>query len=536
MFESAMCRWISEHSNQGVLVTDTDLSIRFCNRLIERWTGKKASDIVGASLLDVFPEIESRGFADYYRAALAGESRVLSHGLHKYLLSTRNPGRTSTDPSQTKQSGRIAALEHGGNIIGTITVIEDVTERVEREAELSRRLEEREKLLASELEARRLAEDNSRVKDEFLATVSHEIRSPLNAIRGWTLILRGEPDQETLRHALDTIDRNVVSQSQIIEDLLDISRMVSGQLKLEMQPIDLVDVVAAAVDNISPTAEAKEVEVVTTLEPSPIFVTGDGDRIQQVLWNLLSNAIKFTPAGGSVKVSVRADSDSAELVVRDDGIGIPNDFLPFVFDRFRQADGGKKRRHGGLGLGMSIVKNLVEMHDGSISVQSPGEGQGTAFTIKIPRLLPLHGVEQTDELTNEAHDSVRSLRMLKCRIMIVDDDDDSREMLKILLSTRNAEVLAAGSAMECLAQFTAFRPDILISDLGMPEMDGYDLIKQVRSLSAESGGDVPAIALTGYVSVEEQKRVRASGFDSHIAKPLDQSILVQTISELLDRT
>jgi len=531
-FETATSRWISDHAPTGILVTDTSLTIRYCNKWVVKQTGKKEDDIVGHRLLSVFPEIEMRGLAHYYRAALKGESHVLSFRLHKYLLQMPvNRGAPLVD--QMQQSCRIAPLLDGEIVTGTITIIEDVTERTARERELRSQLGERERLLASELEARRLAEENSRLKDEFLATVSHEIRAPLNAIRGWTLILRGgSVDKETFDHALDTIDRNVVSQSQVIEDLLDISRMVTGQMKLEFRPVDLCESIESALDDLSPAAVTKEIRLIKTISPAASIVSGDGDRIRQILWNLISNAIKFTPAKGTVEVILHGDEDFAEVTVRDNGSGIPPEFQPFVFDRFRQADGGMKRRHGGLGLGLSIVKSLVEMHGGTVSVESGGEGAGTAFSVRIPRLLGRRD-DEISEMADSFSNSAQPLKMLNCRIMIVDDDDDSREMLRILLSTRNAEVLAAGSAWEALAHFETFNPDIVISDLGMPEMDGYDLIRQIRTSLSKELSNVPAIALTGYVSADEQKRVKASGFDAHLSKPLDQTILVQTISDLL---
>ena len=532
-FEAAICRWVSEHGPRGVLATDLDLTIRYCNKWVERQTGKKSSEIIGQNLLALFPEIGARGLDRHYRDALGGSSTVLSHRLHSYLIEM--PASAGTPDTLMQQTCRIAPLLENERTIGTITVIEDVTERTTREKELREQLDEREGLLARELEARRTAEENSRLKDEFLATVSHEIRAPLHAIRGWTLILRGgSVDSETFNHALDTIDRNVVSQSQIIEDLLDISRMVTGQLKLDLRPVDLCESVEAAIDSLSPAARSKEIRLTKAVEPATSFVTGDADRIQQILWNLISNAIKFTPANGSIEVGLRESGDHAEITVRDNGGGISPDFLPFVFDRFRQADGGMKRRHGGLGLGLSIVRNLVELHGGTVSADSRGEGSGTTFTVTLPRLVLVSGDGAFGQAV-EPSDDVQPLRMLKCRIMIVDDDEDSREMLRILLSTRNAEVLAAGGAAEALALIESFEPDVLISDLGMPEMDGYDLIRQVRSSESELCRRVPAIALTGYVSIEEQRRVRSSGFDVHISKPLDHAVLVQTIGELLDR-
>jgi signal transduction histidine kinase/ActR/RegA family two-component response regulator len=522
---------MTENSTQGVLVTDAGLKISHCNRWIEKQTEKSGKDINGLSLFSVFPEIEMRGLADYYRQVLLGESRVLSHSFHQYLLAMPAPSPDS-GMEMMQQTCRIAPLIEAGNIVGTITIIEDVTDRVIRELELKARLKEKELLLKSELAARRLAEENSRVKDEFLATVSHEIRAPLNAIKGWSLILRRGPvDKQTFNHALDTIDRNVTAQSELIEDLLDISRMVTGQLALELNAVDLVEILNSAIDSMSPTLGAKELKLNRTFGSKASFVLADRERIQQVFWNLLSNAIKFTPANGSIEVVLLEDENFVSISVRDNGIGISPEFLPFVFDQFRQGDGGKRRRHGGLGLGLSIVKNLVALHGGSVGAESPGEGQGTSFTVTLPRLV----FNESEPLSAKRRSAPEPLaaRSLDYKILIVDDDNDARETLRMILSMQDAEVVAAGGVEEALAVFDQFKPDLLISDLGMPGMDGYDLIKNIRSLRPENGGSVPAIALTGYVSAEEQQRVRESGFNSHLSKPLDHRILINRITELL---
>jgi CheY-like chemotaxis protein/two-component sensor histidine kinase len=365
-----------------------------------------------------------------------------------------------------------------------------------------------------------------------LASVSHEIRTPLNAINGWTQILQSsEMDQEKFRHALNTIQRNVASQMQIIDDLLDISRIVTGQMRLDLQTVNLADSIETALDNIGPAFQARQIKVIKTIETNSAFVMGDQSRLQQILWNLLSNAVKFTPIRGSIEIVLREVADFAELSVRDSGSGIELDFLPHVFERFRQADGSSKRKHGGLGLGLSIVKNLVELHGGTVTAES--DAAGANFTVLLPLLLM-----QTDN----GFDAAGNAELEKTagsfggvRILVVDDDADSREMLRYVLEESRAQVLTAGSAREALAQLAVFNPDILISDLGMPEMDGYDLIRQIRAMPSESGGQTPAIALTGYVSAEEQKRVRSAGFDIHVAKPVDFQKLMGIIRNLLHR-
>ena len=527
-----MIAWMCEFAAQGLLVTDENLKIRWCNKWFEKQSEKSEQDLKGHHLLEVFPELQTRGFDRYYRDALAGQSRILSHRLHKYLL-PMTPSAGATAFAQMQQSARISPLFEDERIIGTITVIEDVTERVARELELNVQLEERERLLASEQVARELAEENSRLKDEFLASVSHEIRTPLNAINGWTQILLGsDADTEKARHALNTIQRNVGSQMQIIDDLLDISRIVTGQMRLDLHTVNLAESIETALDNLRPAINARQIELVKTIESEAVFIMGDVNRLQQVLWNLLSNSVKFTPLKGRIEVLLREVDDFAEIIIRDSGHGIPQDFLPFVFERFRQADGSSKRKHGGLGLGLSIVKNLVEMHGGTITAESAGEGSGATFTIMLPLLL----TRKSDDDGGPAGPLVKGVErnFAGVRILIVDDDADSREMLRFFLEDKKAQIMTVGTAWEAVVQFSAFEPDILISDLGMPEMDGYDLIKQIRAMPSENGGRIPAIALTGYVSVEEQKRVDAAGFDVHVAKPVDFNKLVETISRLLN--
>jgi len=528
---AALLRWVHDLSVQGIILTDEQLLVRFCNGWLEKQIGTKESDLIGRHLFDIFPELKTRGVDRYYFEAINGQSRVLSHRLHKYLLPMAPSSGVGTF-AQMQQSARISPLYEEDRIVGTITVIDDVTERVIREMELNAQLEERGRLLSSELAARELAEANSRIKDEFLATVSHEIRAPLNAITGWTqLLLNGQLDEARSHHALDTIQRNVKSQAQIIEDLLDISRIVAGQMRLDLQPLNLTESIEAAIESVSPAAVAKNIQLIQSAPSQPVFIMGDGGRLQQILWNLLANAVKFTPGGGMVETALREIDGFAELTVRDNGQGIRADFLPFVFDRFRQAEGGSKRKAGGLGLGLSIVRNLVEMHGGVIAVESRGEGSGTVFTISLPLLIAEKDRSGSGRMGKRTDDS-DAHDISGCRILIVEDDKDSREMLGILLEAFNAETMMAATATEALGQMPRFKPDILISDLGMPEIDGYDLIKQIRTLTPDQGGRVPAIALTGFAGAEEMKRVHSAGFDMHLSKPIDQDKLIKAVNQL----
>ena len=527
---SAFQRWMHEFSANGFLLTDENLKIGFCNAWLAKQIGVAEADLLGRDLFEVFPDLKKRGFNRYYTEALNGQSRILSYRLHKYLL-TMPPSAGVGAYVQMQQSARISPLSDGSKIVGTVTMIEDVTERVTRENELNAQLEERDRLLASELDARELAETNSRIKDEFLAAVSHEIRAPLNAITGWTqLLVNGGLDDTEKRHALDTIQRNVRSQSQIIEDLLDISRIVVGQMRLDLKPIDLSEIVDSALESASPTARSKNIQIVKSVPDKAPFVMGDSSRLQQILWNLLSNSVKFTDLGGSVEITLREVSDFAELSIADSGQGISPDFLPYVFDRFRQAEGGSKRKQGGLGLGLSIVKNLVEMHGGEISAESRGEGCGARFTIMLPLLIPDESRSVHTQLEGGLKGNYPDVA--GCRILIVEDDPDSREMLDMLLRTLSIETATAATAAEALDQLSTFRPDVLISDLGLPEVDGYDLIRRIRSLSPDEGGTIPALALTGFASVEEKKRVHSAGFDLHLAKPVEYGKLVEAIGHI----
>ena len=375
-------------------------------------------------------------------------------------------------------------------------------------------------LLDSERTARAEAERTSRMKDEFLATLSHELRTPLNAILGWTQVLRdGHADLEDLAHGLGTIERNARVQTQIIEDLLEMSRIISGKVRLDVQRIDLAPVVQASIDTVLPSAEAKGVRLQVILDPAARPVSGDPNRLQQVFWNLLSNAIKFTPRGGRVQVLLERVNPHLEVSVIDTGEGIAPEFLPHVFDRFRQADASTTRRHGGLGLGLAIVKQLVELHGGSVRVHSDGPGQGTTFRVLLP-LTVLHPVPEPGEEerrhpraeSSSPSISLECLNLAGVKVLVVDDEEDARLLVKRLLEDRQARVRTAGSATEAMELFRAEKPDVLVSDIGMPQEDGYSLIRRVRALGPEHGGNVPALALTAYARSEDRLKSNHGGF------------------------
>jgi len=384
------------------------------------------------------------------------------------------------------------------------------------------------------------AEESSRLKEEFLATISHELRTPLSAILGWTRMLRlGQLSKAEASKALDTIERNARAQAQLVDDLLDVSRIITGKLRMDVRPADPNSFIDAAVEAVTPAAEAKGVRVQKVIDTGAISIPGDPVRLQQVVWNLLSNAIKFTPRGGRVQIRSERVNSHLDIVVSDTGQGISPDFLPHVFDRFRQADQKTSRQHGGMGLGLAIVRHLVELHGGTVSAASEGEGRGATFTVSLP-ITPIY---QTDASGERIHPGARELlpvdnsteRLDDLRILVVDDEPDTRDLLKQGLEYCGAKVKDVGSAAEALKSLETFIPDILISDIGMPGVDGYDLIRQIRKLPVDKGGKVAAIALTAYTRIEDRLQALRAGYDMHVPKPVELAELVAVATTLTRR-
>jgi PAS domain S-box-containing protein len=382
----------------------------------------------------------------------------------------------------------------------------------------------------------RQAQAVNRIKDEFLATLSHELRSPLNGILGWAQLLRRRHlDSETTSQGLETIERNAKAQVQLIDDLLDISRVIRGKLRLDVRPINLIPVIEAAIDAMRPAADAKEISLKWDVDPDAGLISGDPDRLQQVLWNLLSNAIKFTPKQGEVTVRLQRAETQVEITVSDTGKGINPDFLPFVFERFRQADGSLTRSYGGLGLGLAIVRHLIELHGGTVQAFSPGEGQGSTFTVKLPLFTgesDSYSHSQTEHLPLPHDSAARVPRLDRVRVLVVDDEADTRTLLATALKDCGAEVETAASAEAAIAQLDQFQPQILVSDIGLPYIDGYALIRQIRQRCAEEGGDIPAIALTAYARQEDRRQALLAGFQTQIAKPINPNELVVVVGNL----
>jgi signal transduction histidine kinase/CheY-like chemotaxis protein len=421
-----------------------------------------------------------------------------------------------------------------------IALVRELTMRLWTRLERARAEEEREQLLQSEQAAREEAERANRLKDEFLATLSHELRTPLNAILGWSQMLQNNNlDEAGVKRATGTIERNARAQSQLIDDILDVSRIITGKLRLDVRAVDLANVISAAVDAARPAAEAKNIRLQTLIDPQATQISGDSDRLQQVVWNLLSNAIKFTPKGGRVQVRLERVNSHIEIVISDTGAGIEPEFLPFVFERFRQSDGSMTRRHGGLGLGLAIVRQLVELHGGTVSVESKGGGQGAMFIVSLP-FLPVR-LEPEEDLPR-VHPTAENGSVLDCppelsglRVLLVDDEADSRELLNFVLESCGAQISTASSAGEAVELIKRERFDVIISDIGMPEEDGFSLIRKIRGFSNEQGGNIPAIALTAYARAEDRVQALRSGFQMHIAKPVESAELTAAVANLAGR-
>ena len=522
----ALLAAVVESSDDAIITKTLDGTITSWNASAARLLGYAADEIIGQPITVLIPpdrQEEERHIIANLRAGNRIEHyetvRVAKDGRLIEVSLTISPLRDQT-----------------GEIVGASKILRDVTERKRIERELQELLGERNQLLASERAARSEAERLSTSKDEFLALLSHELRTPLNAILGWTQILRsGSLASANFEKGLGVIERNVRAQTQLVDDLLDMSRIISGQMRLEVQPVMPYAFVQGAIESARPAADARGVRLEATLDPAAGPVSGDANRLQQVVWNLISNAIKFTPRGGHVQVTFERVNSNIEICVADSGIGIQPDFLPHIFERFRQADATTTREHGGLGLGLSIVKHIVELHAGTVVANSDGEGQGATFRVRLP-------VAVSRWSPNRPHEHPRSSQRLAVPfvnadlsnlvVLVVDDDADSRDLLHRLLSDCGATVTAAASAAEALAATDNQRPDLLISDIGMPEIDGYQLL---RSLRANSDVRFPAIALTAFARSEDRTRALLAGFVAHVSKPVEPAELIATVAAVSGR-
>jgi PAS domain S-box-containing protein len=477
-----------------------------------------------------------------YNVLRTGKSELYSHVTDEMLVAgARDDEYLHILREMGLSAVMIVPLAAHGRTLGAITFVAAGSGRDfgAEDLALAEALSHRAALAIDNARLYREAQEANRLKDEFLATVSHELRTPLTAVIGWLHLIRsGQMDEEAVARALETVERNARSQAQLIEDLLDVSRIVTGKLRLDIRTVDLAPVIDGAITSARPAADAKRISIRADLDPRLPRVSGDPERLQQVVWNLLSNAVKFTPEGGRVEVSTRQRDSQVEIVVSDTGRGIPAEFLPHVFDRFRQADQSTTRAQGGLGLGLAVVRHLVELHGGTARAESGGEGKGATFIVSLPAngaARPRDGDEppQADGKAPSASDEEPSLEAL--RVLVVEDDADARELIALALRRLGAEAVGASSADEALDLLSRERFDVLLSDIGMPERDGYSLIAELRALPPERGGATPAAALTAYAREEDRDKALAAGFQAHLPKPISPAELIETVARLAGR-
>jgi two-component system CheB/CheR fusion protein len=513
---------IVESSDDAIISKDLNGIITSWNKGAQKLFGYTAEEVIGKSIRILIPPDRENE-----------ESYILDRIRRGEPIDHYETVRRRKDGSEIDISLMVSPIrDKAGKVLGASKIARDITER--------KRIEiEREELLRRESAARADAEKASRTKDEFLATVSHELRSPLNAILGWARMLSEKQlGQEKTAHAFEVIYRNARAQNQLIGDLLDVSRIISGKLRLELSEVELIPIIEAAMDVVRPAADAKNIRLISTLDPAARLAAVDPDRLQQIVWNLLSNAVKFTPAGGQVAVHLEPEDTRFTITVSDTGEGIEPEFLPFVFDRFRQFEGDAKRTHGGLGLGLAIVRHLVELHGGTISVTSPGKGRGATFTMRFPLRLgrmetsgdERARLEDAGEITRRRDSAPRRLRDL--RVLVVDDELDARELLSSILTDYGAEVKSCASAAEALQTLDEWQPDVLVSDIGMPREDGYTFMRKVRARDPERGGRIPAVAVTAYARGRDERMALAAGYQMHIPKPVESDLLAASVASL----
>ena len=516
-----------------------------------RLVGRRSDKLVGQPAAEALPELEEQGIWEIpekvyrtgepfavreYAAQLDRKGDgVLEEAYFDWIAqATRDPhgtidGVLNISIEVTDQVIARRALEASRKHLEDVVAQMKLSERALRESD-----GERQVLLARAERALSSAESASRAKDEFLAIVSHELRNPLNAMLGWTRMLRsGALSEERAVRALETIERNATNQAQLIEDLLDVSRVVAGKLPLDVQTVTFARVIEAAIDSARPAIEARGLRLSVVLDTEGVL-SGDPARLQQVVWNLLTNATKFTPRGGSVRIELRRDESYLELSVTDSGQGISPTFLDHVFDRFKQADPSTTRQHGGLGLGLAIAKNLVEMHGGTIEAHSEGLGKGASFIVRVP-VAAMRRSNVTPVPVRAAETPVRlesPIELRGLRVLVVDDDPDARDLVMAVLADCGALVTTAPSVALAMAALEKEAPDVILSDIGMPEEDGYSLVSRVRAMARSRGGATPAACLTGYTSSEDRRKALSAGFNMHLAKPVDPSELIAVVANL----
>lgn len=516
---------IIESADDAIISKTLDGTLTSWNKAAYEIFGYTADEAVGQSVLMLIPK--------HLRDE---EVMILDRIRNGERISHYETKRRAKDGRLLDVSLTVSPIKNeDGVVIGASKILRDITRQKQIE-------EERDALLTREKEAREQAENASRAKDEFLGLLSHELRTPLNSILGWTRILSSHAlDDTAAEQALETIDRNAKLQARLIDDMLDVSRIISGKLRLDAQPVDLTSVINAAVETLRPAAEAKQIRMYVTLDFGTGSVLGDPMRLQQVIWNLVSNAVKFVPREGSVRVSLRRVNSHVELVVSDSGPGIDEDFLPHVFERFRQADSTSNKRFSGLGLGLSIVRHLVELHGGTVEAANSGDSEtGAVFTVKLPVMAVSRSMEQLVERANEVQLAASNSLAFDCppnlegvRVLAVDDEPDARALLTTLFEQCGATIQTASSAAEALAIIDDCPPDVLVSDIGMPGEDGYSLIKKLRASDKESHRRLPAVALTAFARTEDRFQALHAGYNMHVPKPVEPAELALVISRLV---
>jgi len=512
-----------ENTPLAVIERDRDFRVTRWSKAAERIFGWQAEEVIGQDWQGIFVED--------VEAIQNSRARILSGEEKQNICYNRT--YTKNGSVVDCEWYNSALFDEAGNFVSVLSLVLDVTDRKQAEAE-------RDRLLKLEQAARSAAESANRLKDEFLAVLSHELRSPLNPILGWVKLLRSRKmDESTQTRALETIERNATLQARLIEDLLDVSRIMRGKTSLNISSVNLASTIEAAIDTVRLSAQAKSIELQSRIDPMVGLISGDPNRLQQVIWNLLSNAIKFTPSGGRVTIRLERKGTQAQIQVSDTGKGINADFLPHVFEYFRQADSSTTRTQGGLGLGLAIVRHLVELHGGIVTASSPGMEQGSTFTVTLPLKIQATAIAPSEPLGStqkmgETLDNPPAFRGF--RILVVDDETDTRDFYTAVLEEHGAEVIAVASADEALEAISRQRPDVLISDIGMPVRDGYSLIRQVRASELEEGGMLPAIALTAYARDVDRQQAIAAGFQKHLAKPVEPNKLVAVVAHLIGQS
>ena len=516
---------IIDSAMDAVIAIDETERIMVFNAAAEQMFRCPSRDVLGARLERFIPAVAREVHHRHIRQF--GEAGVTTRtmGAQRPLSALR------ADGDEFPMEATISQTRVAGRRLYTV-IIRDVSERVRTD-------QERERLLAGEQAARTEAEAANRAKDQFLAMLSHELRTPLNAVYGFARMLQaGQLDADAAPRALDAIVRNANAQVQLIDDLLDVSRVITGKLRLDVRSVDLKAVVDGALDTVRPAAEAKGIPLRSVLDPRAGPITGDPDRLQQIVWNLLANAVKFTPKGGQVQVHLQRVNSHVEIVVSDTGEGIAPDVLPFIFERFWQGDRSSTRSHAGLGLGLALVKHLVELHGGTVVAQSPGVGRGATFVVTLPLTiaqLPPEAVRRVHPTAASAEAPHVGARLDGLRVLVVDDDPDAVDLMSAILTGAGAVVSGARSAPEALERLRAWRPDVLVSDIEMPEEDGYSFIRKVRALDEARGGKTPAIALTAYGRRQDRVLSLSAGFSMHVPKPVDPGEFTTIIASLAGR-